>query len=135
MPKAIPIWAREKILPDVSNATAPLFKERILVGVGRGATTEEAEIFVGPDRVSRSGRDQNTVAGCHSPGLFIDPHGSPALEEKIKFFGELVIMRNGCMPGGQACLGEALVFDWRIGAVEDTANLGTIFGRKWFLTG
>lgn len=83
----------------------------------------------------RSGRNQDRVARNHRASLSIDLDRAFALEEKVKFLAQLVVMPIGGTSRGNAGLGKTLVEHGRVGAVEDAPNPRTVLRREGFLTG
>ena len=110
-------------------------EEGIFVRVGRGAAAEEAEGFAGCDGVPCAGRDEDRVAGADGARLSVDFHFTAAAEDEIKLLGESVIMALRGSACGDLRLGEALVFDGRVGSVEDAADGGAVLGGEGFLVG
>jgi len=100
------------------------------VVVGRGAAAEEAEFGFGGDLVARPGRDEDGISGGDIAGFAVDLHQGGAFEKEIKFLAELVVVAFGGLARSHGGLGQTLLFDGCVGAVEDAADGGPVFGRE-----
>lgn len=98
--------------------------------VGRSAAAEEAEWGVRGDLVTGAGGDENSVAGADVLGGVVDFHAGVAFEEEIKLLAKFVVMAVGGLSGCHGGLGEALLFDGGVGAVEDAADGGAVLGGE-----
>ena len=103
--------------------------------IGWGAAAEKAQRFAGGDGVPGTRRDEDGIAGADGARLAVDLHFALALEDEIKLLCEPVVMPLRGRAGGDLRLGEALLFDRGIGAVEDAADGRAVLGGEGFLVG
>ena len=103
--------------------------------IRRGAAAEEAQRGEGGDLVPGSPWDEDGVTGGDFAGGAVDFHGAGAFEQKIKLLAQFVVVAVGGGPHREGGLGQTLVLDRGICAIQDTAYRGAVFGREWFLTG
>jgi len=112
------------------------FEVGIFVRVGGRAAAEEAKrLFRGCDLVPGPRRNQDAIAGADLSLLAIDFHFSGSLLHEVELFAELVVVAFRGTSERQGGLCQALVFRWRIGPVENAANLRAVLGRKFLLIG
>jgi hypothetical protein len=100
------------------------------VVVGWGAAAEEAEMGFGGDLVSGTGGDEDGVTRGDVAGFAVDFHLRGAFEEEVEFFADFVVVAVGGLAGGHGGFGEALLFYGGVGAVEDAADGGAVFGGE-----
>jgi hypothetical protein len=85
---------------------------------------------VGGNGVPGAGGNQDGVAGADRPGRAVDFHFAGALKDEVKLLREPVVMSLGGAAGGDPGLGEGLLLDRRIRAVEDAADGGAVLGGE-----
>jgi hypothetical protein len=112
------------------QAKAGSIKVDIGMVVEGGAGAKEAEFRPCGDLVAGAGGNEDGVAGADVTGFAIDVHEGRALEEEIKFLAEFVVVAFGGLTRSHGGLGQTVFFHGRIGAVEDAANGGAVFGRE-----
>jgi hypothetical protein len=100
------------------------------VVVGWGAAAEEAEVGFGGDLVAGADGYEDGVAGGDVAGGAVDFHEGGAFEEEVEFFAEFVVVAVGGLAGGHGGFGQALFCDGGVGAVEDAADGGAVFGGE-----
>ena len=119
----------------VERPAPHLFEVGVGVIVGGSAGAEEGEIGGSGDLVPSTGGNENGVADFDRAGVAVEFHGAGAGKEEVNFFGEFVVMAVGGFTGWEEGFGEALIGDRGVGAVEDAADGGAVFGGEGFLAG
>lgn len=100
-----------------------------------GAATKKTHGALGAQFVPRIRRDQNRIARADLPSRAVDLHVSRSLQQKIDLFAPLMVVPLSRSAHGQTSFGEALVLDWGVRQVQNTANLRSILGDERFLAG
>ena len=103
------------------------------MGIGRSAAAEKSQAIFCRDLMPGSRRNEDAVAGPDLTDFSVDFHGACPFKNEINLLGQAMIMPLSRAPSGNAGLGEALVGDRRIGAVENAANRGAIGRGEWRL--
>jgi len=120
-------------LATESSSSFSRFHIGVLMGVRRGAAAEEPQRFFCGDGVPRARGDENGVAGADGARFAIDFDFAIACEDEIKFLGEFMIVALRRAATRHPRFGQALLFDGRIGAIEDAADGGAVFRGEWRL--
>ena len=77
-----------------------------------------------------SGGNEDGITGADFAGFAIDVHEGRAFEEEVKLLADFVVVAFGGLAGSHGGFGQTVLFDGRIGAVEDAADGGAVFGRE-----
>ena len=109
------------------------FEIGVVMGVRRRAAAEKAQRLPRADRMPCAGRDEDGISGADGAGFAIDFHFPGAFEDEIEFFAEFVIVALRRASERHPRFGEALLFDGRVGAIEDAPDGGPVFRGEWRL--
>jgi len=99
-----------------------LFKIGILVRVNGCAAAEETDVRGGCDLVPSASGDEDSVVGFNRACFTIDLHEGFAFEYEIDLLTQLVVVPVCGTASWQTGFGEALLFDGRIGGIENTTD-------------